>query len=244
MLGLPTRGVTVLVRSAARGWQLQADATLSPPFWLAGENRQPSARTGRCAALASTWLVAALLALFSAACASPVTDNPIAQPTQLPRTEPNANTTPSDESGCYDFATQEDAQAFYEGAGGPSEDPHGLDADQNGFACGGLPRATTAPKQTSPSDVERRPIAAPLPRDEPTPFDEPDPENPQAPSGEHQQPSNCDPNYSGCLDPSASDYDCEGGSGNGPEYTGPVEVRGNDHYDLDRDDDGYGCEDS
>ena len=55
--------------------------------------------------------------------------------------------------------------------------------------------------------------------------------------------SECDPNYAGaCLDPYASDYDCEGGSGNGPNYTGPVEVVGNDHYGLDADGDGYGCE--
>jgi len=55
--------------------------------------------------------------------------------------------------------------------------------------------------------------------------------------------SECDPNYSGaCLDPNVSDYDCEGGSGNGPNYTGPVEVVGNDHYGLDADGDGYACE--
>ena len=55
----------------------------------------------------------------------------------------------------------------------------------------------------------------------------------------------CDPNYSGeCLDPGASDYDCAGGSGDGPEYTGPVEVVGNDHYDLNADpeEDSTGCE--
>ena len=53
----------------------------------------------------------------------------------------------------------------------------------------------------------------------------------------------CDPNYAGaCLDPNASDYDCEGGSGNGPKYTGPVRVVGDDHYGLDRDGDGYACE--
>lgn len=55
--------------------------------------------------------------------------------------------------------------------------------------------------------------------------------------------SECDPSYSGaCLDPYASDYDCEGGSGDGPEYTGPVAVVGDDHYGLDSDSDGYGCE--
>lgn len=52
----------------------------------------------------------------------------------------------------------------------------------------------------------------------------------------------CDSNYSGCLDPNAVDYDCEGGSGDGPLYTGTVEVLGVDHYGLDRDGDGIGCD--
>jgi hypothetical protein len=57
--------------------------------------------------------------------------------------------------------------------------------------------------------------------------------------------SGCDPNYRGaCLDPSSPDYDCAGGTGNGPDYTGPVEVVGDDHFDLDRDSDGVACEDS
>lgn len=54
---------------------------------------------------------------------------------------------------------------------------------------------------------------------------------------------NCDPNYEGaCLKPNSPDYDCAGGSGNGPDYTGPVRVVGDDHYDLDRDGDGEACE--
>jgi hypothetical protein len=53
----------------------------------------------------------------------------------------------------------------------------------------------------------------------------------------------CDPNYAGaCLDPDSSDYDCAGGSGDGPDYTGPVRVVGDDPHDLDRDGDGYACE--
>jgi hypothetical protein len=53
----------------------------------------------------------------------------------------------------------------------------------------------------------------------------------------------CDPNYAGaCLRPDASDYDCEGGSGDGPYYTGEVRVVGDDHYDLDRDGDGVACD--
>lgn len=60
---------------------------------------------------------------------------------------------------------------------------------------------------------------------------------------EEEAESSCDPNYSGaCLDPTASDYDCEGGSGNGPYYTGTVTVVGEDHYGLDADGDGTGCE--
>ena len=55
---------------------------------------------------------------------------------------------------------------------------------------------------------------------------------------------NCDPNYSGGCVPVASDVDCAGGSGNGPAYVeGPVDVVGTDVYDLDRDNDGIGCED-
>ena len=52
----------------------------------------------------------------------------------------------------------------------------------------------------------------------------------------------CHPSYSGCLNPNASDYDCARGSGNGPYYTGRVQVIGYDEYGLDRDGDGWGCE--
>lgn len=59
-----------------------------------------------------------------------------------------------------------------------------------------------------------------------------------------QQPSSgtCTSGYSPCLPP-ASDYDCAGGSGDGPEYVyGTVRVTGSDPYGLDSDNDGYGCE--
>jgi micrococcal nuclease len=53
----------------------------------------------------------------------------------------------------------------------------------------------------------------------------------------------CHPSYVGaCLDPNAYDYDCAGGSGNGPQYTGPVRVVGPDDFGLDADGDGYACE--
>jgi hypothetical protein len=72
-----------------------------------------------------------------------------------------------------------------------------------------------------------------------SPDSPPSPEPKVAPPG---GPS-CDPNYEGdCLDPDAIDYDCEGGSGDGPEYAGPVEVVGDDPYGLDADGDGFACE--
>jgi hypothetical protein len=52
---------------------------------------------------------------------------------------------------------------------------------------------------------------------------------------------NCTPGYSPCLPP-AFDYDCRGGSGNGPKYTGPDRVTGSDPNELDDDHDGKACE--
>jgi hypothetical protein len=56
-------------------------------------------------------------------------------------------------------------------------------------------------------------------------------------------PQACHPSYEGaCLNPNAEDYDCEGGSGDGPLYTGQVKVVGPDEFELDHDNDGIGCE--
>jgi hypothetical protein len=44
------------------------------------------------------------------------------------------------------------------------------------------------------------------------------------------------------LKPDSPDYDRAGGSGDGPDYTGPVQRVGDDPYDLDRDGDGAACE--
>jgi hypothetical protein len=63
-----------------------------------------------------------------------------------------------------------------------------------------------------------------------------------APATPEPEDSGCDPNYEGaCLDSTAYDYDCEGGTGDGPEYVGAVRVVGDDPYDLDRDGDGFAC---
>lgn len=56
-----------------------------------------------------------------------------------------------------------------------------------------------------------------------------------------QPAASCTVGYSPCLAP-APDYDCAGGSGDGPRYTGYVTVTGSDPYDLDADGDGVACE--
>jgi flagellar hook assembly protein FlgD len=59
-------------------------------------------------------------------------------------------------------------------------------------------------------------------------------------------PSNCTPGYSPCLVyHGGADYDCAGGSGNGPYYTSPgvvYTVKGSDIYGLDANGNGLGCE--
>ena len=64
----------------------------------------------------------------------------------------------------------------------------------------------------------------------------------EAAAAEGDEPSNCTAGYSPCLAP-ASDYDCAGGTGDGPEYAqGPIQVSGSDPYGLDSDGDGVACE--
>jgi hypothetical protein len=103
-------------------------------------------------------------------------------------------------------------------------DPAEADALRNVLtSCGAVPPTTTTTTTTTtapPTTVAVQPVA-------PAP----------APSG------NCTPGYSPCLPP-ASDYDCAGGDGDGPAYTGTVSVdhAHGDPYDLDRDRNGVGCQ--
>lgn len=84
-------------------------------------------------------------------------------------------------------------------------------------------------------------IVAPPPPPPPRP---PAPPPPPPPPPPQFADVGCDPNYEGACVPIASDVDCAGGSGNGPEYVdGPVQVVGDDVYGLDgNDNDGVGCE--
>ncbi|HEX2090728.1 MAG TPA: PASTA domain-containing protein [Actinomycetota bacterium] len=87
-------------------------------------------------------------------------------------------------------------------------------------------------------------VAVPLPKPKVTP-DPPSNDKPSTGSSTESTSSSpsCHASYKGaCLKPDASDYDCAGGSGNGPEYTGRVQVVGSDPFGLDSDGDGWGCE--
>jgi micrococcal nuclease len=60
-------------------------------------------------------------------------------------------------------------------------------------------------------------------------------------AGDDSSAGACD-GYSPCLPP-APDYDCAGGSGDGPKYAqGPIRVTGSDPYELDSEGDGIACE--
>lgn len=68
------------------------------------------------------------------------------------------------------------------------------------------------------------------------------PKPPPSPEPRNAGPD-CTPGYDPCLPDYGDDYDCAGGIGDGPYYSGKVNVqRGMDIYGLDRDETGLGCE--
>ncbi len=120
------------------------------------------------------------------------------------------------------------------------------------LACNGVedlresPAATVAGVATSPEPTSE-PTAPPTAPPTPAPTLAPAPTRTLVPAPIVTQPpveTNCHPSYLGaCLATNAGDYDCAGGSGNGPNYVrGPIQVVGPDVFDLDRDGDGIGCE--
>lgn len=68
---------------------------------------------------------------------------PMASPTPSPTgTAPSLRYDPfGPDRDCGDFDTWQEAQAFFEAAGGPESDPHRLDSDGDGIACESLPGA-------------------------------------------------------------------------------------------------------
>lgn len=118
-------------------------------------------------------------------------------------------------------------------------------ADETTMTTTEVPTSTTTTTTTTTTTPPPPPpttttVAQPPP---PVRTTEQQPAPPPPPVAEEPAPrQGCDPNYTGCV-PIASDVDCEGGSGNGPAYAdGPVDVIGEDIYDLDSNNDGVACE--
>ncbi len=99
----------------------------------------------------------------------------------------------------------------------------------------------------APTPVDSAPTPEPKPKPKPKAKPKPKPSPSASPSEKPRRltgggDDNCTPGYSPCLPPE-SDYDCAGGSGNGPGYAeGPISVTGSDPYDLDSEGDGIACE--
>lgn len=118
----------------------------------------------------------------------------------------------TDDRDCTDFATQEEAQSFFESSG--PGDPHRLDGDGDGIACETLPRSGSGSGQTQP--------------------DPPPTEAPQNGSG-------CHPSYPDfCIPPAPPDLDC--GDVSGSNFTVRHDVADPDPHGFDGDRDGVGCE--
>jgi outer membrane biosynthesis protein TonB len=101
------------------------------------------------------------------------------------------------------------------------------------------PQATATPLPPTPTPLPPTPTPPPATPTSPPPTPTLPPPTPtQAPS------VNCHPSYPDvCIPIGSADYDCAGGSGNGPNYiSGPIRVLPPDPYDLDRDGNGWGCE--
>jgi hypothetical protein len=113
---------------------------------------------------------------------------------------------------------------------------------------------TTTPSLTTPmaTTTEATPTPTPKAIPKPTPRATPKPAprttvrtpKPAPPTTSAAPVRNCDPAYPDvCLHDGIGDYDCAGGSGNGPNYVeGPIRVVPPDPFGLDRDADGTGCE--
>ena len=133
--------------------------------------------------------------------------------------------------------------------GGGNTEPSAVPSNSATADVEAVPTPTTEPEPTPteppPGEPALRHLASGLEPAPPAPAPEPAPPAPApepAPPAPAPEPADeCHPSYEPCV-PIASDVDCEGGSGNGPAYTGRVSVIGPDEYDLDRDGDGVACE--
>ena len=83
---------------------------------------------------------------------------PTSTPTATPLSEPTFKGMPFDPYGsdrsCNDFASWWEAQNFFYAAGGPVNDPHGLDGNADGVACQSLLEAPMGDSGPSEPDLE------------------------------------------------------------------------------------------
>lgn len=143
------------------------------------------------------------------------------------------------DSGAEDTAVPADSpQVVATPVPSPTTAPPTHPASPSPAAPSAAPR-TTAPR---PVTTRARPPAPEPPPPEPV---APQPPAPRPPTVKRPAAPACEPSYPDtCLKSGIGDYDCENGSGNGPNYvSGPIEVLPPDPFGLDRDKDGVGCED-
>ena len=95
--------------------------------------------------------------------------------------------------------------------------------------------AVTGCSSSSSSDLATDPFTDPYETFQPEPPPSPEP---------RMAGPDCTPGYDPCLPDfgAGTDYDCVGGPGDGPYYSGKVSVWGFDPYKLDADKNGLGCE--
>ena len=102
-------------------------------------------------------------------------------------------------------------------------------------ACGGDDDG--AADEGAPAETAVAPDASPISTEAPEPTTAPTPPQPSC----DRDPSYPDANP--CIPIGAADYDCLGGTGDGPNFiAGPITVLPPDPHGLDGDGDGIGCE--
>jgi len=121
------------------------------------------------------------------------------------------------------------------------------ETDVSGEALGDETQKTPEPIPTPEPEPEPEPEIAPTPT--PAPITTSKPAQKPKPKPAPKPAPSCEPSYTNvCIPIGSADYDCAGGSGNGPNYiAGPVYVRHDvpnpDPHGLDRGGEyGVGCE--
>jgi PASTA domain len=193
--------------------------------------------------LAAAISVALLVAMAVGANGSTTDNSPAPTPTTIPSPDPAPIPSPDPEPETVEVPdltgmTRADAKQVLADLGLKATTKYKFtDQDPPGTVISQSPKpgAAVLPSTTVSLMVAKTPPAPEPPPPPPSTAPPPPPTDPEP---------NCDPSYPDvCLDPAVEDYDCAGGTGNGPGYVeGPIRVRPPDPFDLDREGDGWGCE--